>query len=229
MSTTNRGKDYVARALGGSSTGATGTGGNVTYTATTMTDTGASFTTSSGGPPEDGGLVGNIIISGTVWGCVVKNTATVVTVDLWHNATAPNTTGSTPSNNATYIIVPANGPAWYMALSTATRTIAAADKFLTNDGSSVSEIFNTSGNLNRKAVTFAHTTGTSTYTLQFTATANANDGTNTINRIGIFAHGVTVAPTTTTSGIMLFETDVTSPPTLINGDSITVTDTVTIS
>lgn len=226
---TNRGKDYVARALGGSDTGRTGTGAGVTYAATTMTDTGAAFTASSGGPPEDGGLVGNIIVSGSVWGCIVKNTTTVATVDLWHNATAPNTTGTTPSANALYIIVPGNGPAWYIGLSTATLAVSAAHKFLTQDAATVSEIFNTSGNLNRKAATFAHTTGTSTYTVQFAATANANDGTNAINRIGVFAHGVTVAPTTTTSGIMLFETDVSSPPTLINGDSITVTDTVTLS
>lgn len=228
--TTDNGKDVVSRTLGGADLGRTGTGAGVSYTATTLTDTGAAFPVSSGGPPQKGGLVGCVVVSGTVYGIVVANTATVLTVDFWHNATNPNTVGTTPSAAAAYIVTPAGGPSWYIGLSQATRAVAAADAFLTNDGTTISEVWNSGGALNRKAATFAHTNGTNSYTLQFAATANASDGaSNTVNKIGVFQHGLTAAPTTTTTGQMLFTTAVTSPPTLVSGDSLTVTDTITIT
>lgn len=231
MGLANLGRDSVARSVGGDTTGATGTGANVTYTATAMTDTGAAFTASSGGPPENGGLVGHVIVSGSVYGVVLRNTATVVTVDFWHSATAPETVGTTPSANATYIIVPGGFPHYWMGISVATRAYAAADNFLSNDGSTISELWFSGGGLRRQLAAWSHTNGTATYQVAKTFTANGSDTLpQTIAKVGLFQHGVTAAPTTTTTGVMLFNTLLSATAVLSAvGDSVAITDTVTIS
>lgn len=232
MGLSNNGRDLVARSVGGNTfLGATGTGANVTYSATAMTDTGASFTASTGGPPENGGMVGCVIISGNVYGTIQRNTSTVATVDHWHNATNPETVGTTPSNNATYLIVPAGFPCFWMGISVATRAFNAADAFLSNDGSTISEIWNSGGGLKRSLAAWSHTNGTATYQIAKTFTANGSDSLPVaVAKVGIFQHQVTAAPTTTTSGMMLFNTNLSASATLsASGDNVAITDTVTIS
>jgi hypothetical protein len=100
-------------------------------------------------------------------------------------------------------------------------------------GTTPQEIWNASGGLNRVKVTYAHTNGTATYTLSNIFTANSSDGaSNAVNKIGIFCTSggpFSAQPTSTTSGIMLYTTAVTSGPTLVSGDQLTLTDTITIS
>jgi hypothetical protein len=108
-------------------------------------------------------------------------------------------------------------------------------------GTTPAEIWNSGGGLNRQKAAYAHTNGTATYTITGSYTANGSDGaSNNIQKAGIFVHTVPkvtgptngntgAQPTSTTSGIMLYETAVPSPPTLVSGDSLTVTDTITIS
>jgi hypothetical protein len=55
------GRDMVARAVGGDTLGASGTATGTTVT--TLTDSGASFTASSGGPPALAGLVGHVVVA----------------------------------------------------------------------------------------------------------------------------------------------------------------------
>lgn len=231
MSRVNNGTDLIARGLGQAVAGFSGT--STGTAATTMTDSGASFTASSGGPPETGGLVGWVAVVGTVYGVVVKNSATVLTVDYWHTVTNPGgAAAATPGATTAYVVIPGAYPAGWLGLSVATRAIAAADPFLTNDGTTVSEIWNASGGLNRALAAFAHTIGTTTYTLTKTFTTTVSDpASSTVHRVGAFEHGVTAAPTTTTTGIMLTETNLSADAILTNNgtDQLVVTYTGTIS
>jgi hypothetical protein len=119
---------------------------------------------------------------------------------------------SSTSSNGTGTYAAAN----YIALTANSTAPSSSDTTLTG------EINNASGGLNRAQATYAHTVGASTYTLSKTFTANSNDGSsNTINKIGIF--------NASSSGTLVYEDAVTSPPTLVSGDSLTITNTVTVS
>lgn len=116
----------------------------------------------------------------------------------------------------------------YIALSVATRAPAAADTFLTNDGTTISELWASGGGLNRAQAVYAHTAAAPNFTLTKTFTCNASDTASpVINKAGVLNAPATVAPTTTT-GTLVYENAVTSPPTLLVGDAITVTETVNI-
>jgi hypothetical protein len=108
-----------------------------------------------------------------------------------------------------------SAPANYIALSTNTTVPAATDTTLAG------ELNNAGGGLNRAQATYAHTAGTSSYTLTKTFTANSSDGaSNTIEKIGVF--------NAASSGTMFLETAVPSPPTLVAGDQLTITENVSI-
>lgn len=105
----------------------------------------------------------------------------------------------------------------YMALTANNTAPAAGDTTLTG------EIATASGGLIRKAATYAHTGGASTYTLTSTFTANGNDSLPvTVAKVGVFnaSSGGTmpwstlVSPTATFSGV---------------GDATTFTETITVS
>lgn len=101
----------------------------------------------------------------------------------------------------------------YMALSTNATAPVATDTVLTG------ELNTAGGGLIRALATYAHTAGTTTYTLSRTFTANATDGaSNTVQKAGIF--------TAAAGGTMVFETAVPSPPVMVAGDQLTVTLTV---
>lgn len=106
----------------------------------------------------------------------------------------------------------------YIALTTNSSAPLIGDTSLTG------ELAAASGGLVRATAAFTITsnTGTSaTYTLTKTFTANANDGaSNTINKIGVF--------NAASAGTLVFETLVPNAPTLIPGDSVAITETVTI-
>jgi hypothetical protein len=225
----NNGKDLVARAIGGDSTGFTGT--STATSATSMTDSGAAFPASSGGPPAQAGLTGHIVQAGTVYGVVISNTSTVLTVDMWHSMTAPDTVGSTPGATTAYNVLPGGAPCYFTGISVATRAFNAADAFLSNDGTTISELWFSGGGLKRKLATWAHTTGTGTFTLTTTWTANGSDTLpQTIAKWGAFQAEVTAAPTTSTTGPMLFNTNLGSTATLAaSGDNVQVVDTITES
>lgn len=106
----------------------------------------------------------------------------------------------------------------YIALTANSADPAAGDTALTG------EIATASGGLIRKQATYAHTNGTSTYTLTATFTANANDSLPvTVAKIGIFNAA-------TTGGTMAYETKPASTATLsASGDATTITETVTLS
>lgn len=227
----NSGADVQARQMGGDVVGDSGTTTSAP-TATTATDTGKSWATNK--------WVGHIVVMGNNrYGVVLSNTGTVLTIDMWHSADAPltavtggtfagETAGSTPGSG-TYIILPGSAPAWYIGISTNATAPAAGHTFLDNGSGAISELWAASGGLNRSRATWAHTTSASTYTLTFTYTMVSADGSSqTLQKIGVFQAQVTAAPSASTSGPMLFSTALPSPPTLVPGDSVAITETVTI-
>jgi len=234
MGLADNGRDAVARMVGGQSTGHVGTA--TASAATTLTDTGAAFAASSGGPPALGGLVGHVVVAGSAaanltYGTIISNTTTVLTVDQWHSPTAPETVATTPAATAPYIVLPGGYPCFYMGISVATRVYTATDDFLTNDGTTVSELWFSGGGLRRRLASWAHTDGTATYTIANTFTANGSDTLpQTIAKVGLFQHFVNAAVTTSNTGIILFQTLLSATATLsaIN-DNVAITDTVTLS
>jgi hypothetical protein len=104
-----------------------------------------------------------------------------------------------------------------MALTANATAPASADTSLTG------EIVTSGGGLIRGSATYAHTTGTSTFTLTKTFTANGTDSLPvTVAKMGVF--------NASTAGVMVFETLLSSTATLSSsGDSVTCTETVTLS
>jgi hypothetical protein len=105
----------------------------------------------------------------------------------------------------------------YLALTANTTAPSAGDTTLT------AEIATASGGLIRAASTYAHTGGQSTYTLTKVFTVNGNDSIPvTIGKVGVF--------NASSSGALVFETLLGTTATLSAvGDSLTVTETVTLS
>lgn len=205
---TNR-RDWQAKAMGmgPSFAFATATGTSTAVTATSLTNSGASFTTAGQG------LAGQIVVTANRYGVIVSNTATALTIDQWYDpASATGAAGSTPATG-TYVILPGQAPAPWLALTSDATAPTAADTTL------AAEL--TANGYQRAVGTYAHTAAATTYTLQklFTAAATA-----TINTMAVFS-----GATSTATGVMPFKASVPSPPTLVSGDTLTITVTVTIN
>ena len=102
--------------------------------------------------------------------------------------------------------------AQYMALTSNNASPAATDTSLSGE-------FVGNG-LDRALGTYAHTSGTSTYTISkvFTYTST---GSLTINKIGIFSAA--------SGGTMVFESAITAATVAANGDQVSITHTVTLA
>lgn len=214
---TNR-RDWQAKLMGG------GVGADASFVGSATATTATSLTASVTFPTSGQALAGMIVACGpntsgvgaTVWGVIVSNTATVLTVDQWYNSTNYGSVAATPNATCKYQILPGQAPAMYLALSTDSGAPSSADTFLQ------SEI--TTGGLQRAPATFAHTAGASTYTLTkvFNATA-----TLTVNKEAVFNAAFKTA-NTNDGGCMPFESAEPSPPTLVSGDQLTQVVTITI-
>ena len=206
---TNKGADMQSAEIGG---GVYGFGGTATATsATSLTMTGAGWTTNA--------FTGQIVAAGSVYGVILSNTATVLTVDQWYNPATPNATvGTTPSATVVFSILPGAAPAMFMAITTDATAAAATDTTLASEGSTANS------GLLRKPATYAHTTSATSYTMAatYTYTSTDNGTTRVYAKIGMFN---SVVPVT---GIMQFETLMNFTASLsITGDAVTVTQTVT--
>lgn len=217
---TNLGRDWWADALGGApalaSQGSPATGSS----ATSLTATGTPFTASNFATPQLG-LAGKVIvvpITGVttvpVYGLIGSNTTSVITVDKWWTPDFAGT-GTTPSTTAAYQILPGRGAgALFMALTSDAGAAAATDTALTSE-------ITTNGGTRSKA-TYAHTYGVATLTLQ-----NAFSITGTLTAIHKMA--LFTCSTLTATGIPVFVSVLNVDATVANGDTLTVTDTVTLS
>lgn len=199
---TNAGNDAQADMMGGGSA-VSFTGTSTGVTATTLTMTGAGWTTDQ--------WIGHVVVSGSRFGVVLSNTATVLTIDKWYDPAAPGgAAGSSPATGV-FVLVPGNAPAYWMAITTDATAPAATDTTL------ASELALTG--LSRKLATYSHSAGVNTFSLaaQFT---NPDTTARTINKAACF--------NAQNAGRMVWETAVPSPPVLASAtDSVTITDTVT--
>jgi hypothetical protein len=218
--------DWLAKAMGSGPSAAFATiwawaAAAITITGTTLTNTGAAF------PTAGQGLAGCIVVaigltSQTIrYGVIASNTATALTVDQWYDATStsgasgatPTTSGGNATAGIAYIVLPGQNPAAWMAITADATAPTTADTTLTSE-------LSTNG-FARGVGTYSHTAAASTYTLVHLSTCSG--GSTTINKEAQFG-----AATTTAGGVMPFESAEPSPPTLISGDTLQNTVTITI-
>lgn len=220
MTKVNSGYDQQFRQMAGDLAGTTG---NATATtATTLTDSGASWTTNAykGHVLVATLSANNVAVTGFRFGIVVSNTSTAFTVDQWYAPGSPGTfaAASTPSSTAAYYVLSGGAPCWYMGLTADTGAVSTSDTTLP------SEITTSGGGLIRKICTVAHSASASTYTLAATFTANGSD------TLPVTIHKVGISPSIlSTTALQLFESVLSADATLnASGDAVTVTDTVTM-
>jgi hypothetical protein len=136
------GKNQIQRILSFGDVGAGLNGSFVAYTGTTATTlTGASGLPTGASSAGNTGLQGKICyvtnstVTNSVFGVVVSNTATVVTVDQWYAIPVTGAAGTTPTSAAgTATILPGGTWSWWVALSTSVSAAAAADVTRSADG-----------------------------------------------------------------------------------------------
>lgn len=204
----NGGRDQVAAMLGGklgfgvSGTIATAAG------ATSLTATGTPFVTDA--------YIGQIVVAeestnSPVHGTIISNTTSVLTIDAWRNG--DDSAGTTPGATANYHIIAGNASARYIALTENASAASAASTSLTG------EI--TTGGCGRALGTYAHTLGAATLTLvkSFSVTGTFP----AIHRAGLFQ------VSTASSALLSFETVLNADANVINGDTLQVTRTITLS
>lgn len=201
----NSGNDFQAKSMG--ALVATAAGTSTATSATTMTDSGASWGTTQ--------YVGNWVQCGNRYGVIQSHTATVLTIDRWYDPTNPGgAAGSTPGATSAYIILPGTMPAAFIGLTANATAPAAGDTTLPG------EITTAGGGLVRGLATYAHTAGAASYTLTRAFTANGSDSLPvTVAKGGVFG-SINANP-------MVFETLLNATATFtISGDQTTVTETV---
>lgn len=217
---TNLGRDWWADALGGVSA-AGGQGSPATASsATSLTATGTPWTASNFATPQLG-LAGKVVMvpitnltTTPVFGLIGSNTTSVLTIDKWWTPDFAGT-GTTPASTSAFQIIPGRGAGClFMALTTDSGAAAASDTALTSE-------LNANGAARAKA-TYAHTYGAGTLTLQ-----NAFSITGTITAIHKMA--LFTCSTLAATGIPVFVSVLNVDATVANGDTLTVTDTVTLS
>jgi hypothetical protein len=146
--------------------------------------------------------------------CATGGSSTTIVIDQWWTAT--DTTGTTPAINSVYLLVPMCAGR-FMAVSGNTTAPTASDTTLAGE--------ETGGvGLNRTKATYAHTGGNATYTEQVAYSVTGTPATNPIHKMALFT-----AANPTAGGIMVFATILNADATVGNGDTLTVTDTITMS
>lgn len=176
--------------------------------ATSLTDTGETWTVDQ--------FKGWTVIAeqGTdtpVYGNVGSNSATVLTIDAWKNN--DDSAGTTPGATANYAVYP-SCRARYMALTENAGAAAAGDTALTGEL--------TTGGCGRALATYAHTPAAATYTMAKTFTVTATFP--AIHKMGMFS-----ASNPTAAGVAIFVAVLNADASVISGDSLAVTQTVTLS
>jgi hypothetical protein len=209
MTKTNAGLDLEWLAAIGLAAGEANTA--TATSATSLTRSGASWTTD-----QWKGCV--VVAASGVYGNVLSNTATALTIDRWYNPGTPGgAAGTTPSGTTTYSIMPYAGGAMFMGLTTNATAVGAGDTVLP------SEITTAGGGLIRKICTLTHTAGGATGTAVAVFTVNASDTglPVTIAKMGL-------SPSLLSGMNNLFQTVLSATAVLSAiGDQLTVTDTIT--
>lgn len=151
------------------------------------------------------------ITTAPVYGNIGTNTTNVLTIDQWW--TGADGVGTTPASTNAFILAPGTQPARFMALTTDVGAPAVGDTTLASEQ-------NANG-VARALATFAHTGGTTTFTLTKTWTAS---GTITaLHKAGLFTSG-----TLASVGILVADTVLNADATLASSDTLQVTWTWTL-
>ncbi len=206
--------DWLAKLMGvgPNFTFATAAGAATASGANSLTNSGAAF------PTAGQGLAGQYVVAATaggalVYGVIVSNTATVLTVDQWYNVTSTSgASGTTPSATGQYVIMPGQAAASWMAVTSDATSPTTADTTLTSEA--------TTNGFARAVGTYSHTAAATTYALVHLWTAT---GSLTVNKEAQFG-----ACNPTGGGVMPFESAEPTPPSLLSGDTLQNTVTITI-
>ena len=211
--------DWLAKAMG-ESPGSMGTW--AVQSGGTLTSTGITGLTSV----PTSGLAGSFVVvlgdtnHNMAYGTILSSTATSVVVDQWVDATS--TTGAAinplPTGTLYMMILPGSVPACYMGVSGTNYVPSTSDQYLNT------ELVAGTG-FSRAAGTYAHSTTTSTYTLVHLWTS--------LNTYTIYAEAQFNSPNVTNTqnavwGCMPFTSAEPSPPTLVAGDTLQNTVTITM-
>lgn len=209
-------------------TGATGAA--TATSATSLTNSGAAFPT-SGGP--NSGLQGQVVVcmaAGVtgVFGIIQSNTATVLTIDQWYNpASSSGAAGSTPGATSEYLVLPWNGFANWIGLSTNSSAAAAGDVTRTADGlfgDGTTSGAATEQSTNGLARTFVQPTFPSAGNIQL-----QNTWTYTGSSSVTIAKVVLMNAKAAAGNLLVLETLLSATATVAaNGDSIQVTWTISL-
>jgi hypothetical protein len=207
---TNAGADWQARVMEGDSA-AMQTGTASATTATTLTTTSL-----INHALKDHLIAVGPNASGTgavLYGVCSDNSTTVITVDKWYvPATPAGAAGGPPNATCTWMALPGSAPLVYLAVTSDSGSPNATDTTLASE-------LAVNGFTRAYYTTLAHTTSAGSFSIAVTFTAS---GTETINKEAVFT-----AATIAAGGSMAFESAEPSPPTLISGD--TLAQTVSIS
>lgn len=220
---TNIGRDVWASWMGGFIP----TAQNAPATAVSssaVTGTGTTWTASNLATPQLGCASFRIVAPVTgittapVYANIISNTTSVLTIDGWLKA--DDTAGTTPASTNSFIIMPGGiGSVRYMALTTDSAAAAAADTVLATEIAA--------SGASRALATYAHTQGAATFTLQ--KAYSITGSLTAIHKMGLFCSQTQGGTTAALGGPMVFETVLNADATVVNGDTLTVTDTVTLS
>lgn len=204
----NGGRDMIAGGWGGAlGFGVSGTIATAT-SSTSLTATSTPFVASA--------YIGQIVVAeestnAPVWGVIVSNTTSVLTIDGWKNG--DGTAGTTPGSTCNYQILPGTAPFRYIALTENSSAASASSTALTG------EI--TTGGCGRALATYAHTLGASTFTLSKTFSVTGTFP--AIHRVGLFQLS------TASSSVLGFEVVMNADANVVSGDSLALTYTGTLS
>lgn len=231
---TNR-RDWQAKAMGMGPAFAFATA--VAFPAATISATATSLTNSAATFPTAGqGLAGQIVVAigltsaNIVYGVITSNTGTAPTIDQWYApgsasgaaGTTPTTNGGSSSTGIGYVILPGQNAAAWLCISASVFTPSSADNALSSQGA---ELTSSTG-FARAVAAYAHTAAATTYTLIHLWTASGAG--SVVNNEGV-AGAATLLATPNWGGPFPFESAEPSPPTLVSGDTLQNTVTVTIN
>ncbi len=208
---TTVGMDWLHNTMGGGLFGGVLNGPATTVTATAVTGTGTTWTASTlAGYQIHMPVTG--LTTAPVYGNILSNTTSVAQIDQWWTST--DGAGTTPANTSAFQIVPGQGPARFIGITTNTGGPATGDTALTGE--------ETANGLQRKLATFAHTPGATTFTLAVTYTAGATFTAE--HKCGLFTGGYGASG----GGILVADTTLNADATLASGDTLTCTWTWTL-
>jgi len=143
-------------------------------------------------------------------------TPTIAIDGWWTGTDVLTSSGGTPAATNAFMILPGQGPARFIGLTTNTGAPAVTDTALTG------EI--TANGLQRAACTFAHTTGGANYVYTLVKTFSSTGDHANVHKAGNFTGGYGAAG----GGVLVADTNLNADATLANGDSLAVTWTWTL-